>query len=159
MPEAFESAAKIRRRQLKGSWSGPCHVRFLFAYQRIPLGPSPVNSQPPQQFGISKQSPSTSSFLTPIIRGPALFCQSCWTSDACTKDTDQCVRHGSRHLCGDTNILSRQRLGLRVEEFGRGQNTEVGWNYPTFAPVAWPNSPEGRSNPQCGSQSSMPALQ
>jgi hypothetical protein len=49
------------------------------------------------------------------------------------KDTDHHIRHPRRHL-GDRACARRTRgCAWRDDQFGRGQNTVLGWSDPTFA--------------------------
>ena len=53
--------------------------------------------------------------------------------DVCMKDQDHLTRHPRRHL-GDQASTQRTRgCAQRNDQFGRGQNTVLGWSDPTFA--------------------------
>jgi hypothetical protein len=53
--------------------------------------------------------------------------------DRCMKDTVHPISHPRVHL-GRRAIASRRRVCARENaQFGRGQNTELGWSNPTFA--------------------------
>ena len=63
---------------------------------------------------------------------------SCSEGERCMKDTDHPIRHPLRHhrIFG----RARRRTGCpwRGGEFGRGQNTGLGWSDPTFVHVSVP---------------------
>jgi hypothetical protein len=58
--------------------------------------------------------------------------------ERCMKDTDHPVGHLSVHLRLFGRVLSRRSCASRDDQFGRGQNTGLGWSDPTFAHVSVP---------------------
>jgi hypothetical protein len=52
--------------------------------------------------------------------------------DACMKDTDHHMRHPRGHLA-DRTTQGTRGCAWRDDQFGRGQNTLLGWSDPTFA--------------------------
>ncbi len=73
--------------------------------------------------------PTESPFL---LKAPA------GNGDGCMKDTDHPVSHPRSHL-GDRPSVGRTRASAWCgDQFGRGQNTVLGWSDPTFWPVPVP---------------------
>jgi hypothetical protein len=58
--------------------------------------------------------------------------------DGCMKDTDHPIRHPSVHLRISTRVRNRRSCTCHDDQFGRGQNTGLGWSDPTFAHVSVP---------------------
>jgi hypothetical protein len=54
------------------------------------------------------------------------------------KDTDHPIRHPLRHFRLFGNVRSRRSCTWRDDQFGRGQNTGLGWSDPTFVHVSVP---------------------
>jgi len=52
--------------------------------------------------------------------------------DGCMKDTDHYMRHPRGHLGDQANAQGTRACAWREEQFGRGQNTALGWSDPTF---------------------------
>ncbi len=52
--------------------------------------------------------------------------------DGCMKDTDHPIRHPSVHLRISRRVRNRRSCICHDSEFGRGQNTGLGWSDPTF---------------------------
>jgi hypothetical protein len=63
--------------------------------------------------------------------------------DGCVKDTDHPVRHPSVHLRISRRVRNRRSCASRDDQFGRGQNTGLGWSDPTFAHVSVPKVTRG----------------
>ncbi len=53
--------------------------------------------------------------------------------DVCMKDTDHPIRHPRVHLGDRANAQGTRSCARRDDQFGRGQNTVLGWSDPTFA--------------------------
>ncbi len=53
--------------------------------------------------------------------------------DGCMKDTDHRVRHSRVHLDDRATAQRTRGCAWRDDQFGRGQNTVLGWSDPTFA--------------------------
>jgi hypothetical protein len=70
-------------------------------------------------------------------------CQSCASAssegDWCMKDTDHPIRHPLRHRRIFGRARNRGDYTQRSDQFGRGQNTGLGWSDPTFAHDSVPN--------------------
>jgi hypothetical protein len=49
------------------------------------------------------------------------------------KDTDHHIRHPRGHLGGRASAQRTRGCAWRDDQFGRGQNTVLGWSDPTFA--------------------------
>jgi hypothetical protein len=58
--------------------------------------------------------------------------------DGCLKDTDHPIRHPLRHPRIFGRVRSRRSCARHNDQFGRGQNTGLGWSDPTFAHVSVP---------------------
>jgi excisionase family DNA binding protein len=63
--------------------------------------------------------------------------------DGCMKDTDHPIRHPLRHPWIFVRGRSRRRCASRDDQFGRGQNTGLGWSDPTFVQVSVPKAIRG----------------
>jgi len=103
------------------------------------LGPN-SESKNGVRFATSRQ---TSEIDTPAaLHSHAAFLSICGNSypegDGCMKDTDHPIRHPSRHLRIFGRIPSRRDCTWRNDQFGRGQNTGLGWSDPTFVHVSVP---------------------
>jgi hypothetical protein len=58
--------------------------------------------------------------------------------ERCMKDTDHPIRHASVHLRILGRTRSRKPYAGRDDQFGRGQNTGLGWSDPTIVHVSVP---------------------
>ena len=58
--------------------------------------------------------------------------------ERCMKDTDHPIRHLSVHLGIFGRVRNRRSCAGRDDQFGRGQNTGLGWSDPTFVHVSVP---------------------
>jgi hypothetical protein len=58
--------------------------------------------------------------------------------ERCMKDTDHPVGHLSVHLTIFGRVRSRRSCAWHNDQFGRGQNTGLGWSDPTFVHVSVP---------------------
>jgi hypothetical protein len=58
--------------------------------------------------------------------------------ERCMKDTDHPTRHPSVHPRIFGRVRSRRSCACDDDQFGRGQNTGLGWNDPTFVHVSVP---------------------
>ena len=58
--------------------------------------------------------------------------------DGCMKDTDHPIRHPLRHPRIFGKARSRRSCTWHDDQFGRGQNTGLGWSDPTFVHVSVP---------------------
>jgi hypothetical protein len=58
--------------------------------------------------------------------------------DGCMKDTDHPIRHLSVHLRIPRRVRNRRSCAFHDDQFGRGQNTGLGWSDPTFVHVSVP---------------------
>jgi hypothetical protein len=58
--------------------------------------------------------------------------------EQCMKDTDHPIRHPLRHPRIFGRGRGRRSCAWRDDQFGRGQNTGLGWSDPTFAHVSVP---------------------
>ena len=63
--------------------------------------------------------------------------------ERCIKDTVHPIVHFSVHLRISRRIRSRRSCANRDGQFGRGQNTELGWSDPTFVHVSVPKEIRG----------------
>jgi len=63
--------------------------------------------------------------------------------ERCMKDTDHPIRHPSRHPRIFGTVRRRRSCTWHDDEFGRGQNTGLGWSDPTFAHVSVPKVVRG----------------
>jgi hypothetical protein len=52
--------------------------------------------------------------------------------DGCMKDIDHPIRHPSVHLRISRRVRNRRSCTCRDDQFGRGQNTGLGWGEPPF---------------------------
>ena len=52
--------------------------------------------------------------------------------ERCVKDTDHPIVHFSVHVSISRRVRSRRSCACHDEQFGRGQNTGLGWSDPTF---------------------------
>ena len=55
-----------------------------------------------------------------------------WQGDGCMKDTDHHIRHPRGHLGDRANAQRTRGCGWRDDQFGRWQNTVLGWSDPTL---------------------------
>jgi hypothetical protein len=81
-------------------------------------------------------------------RGGALVPRLCRASespegDGCMKNTDHPTRHPSVHTLILGSVMRRKTCTCRDGQFGRVQNTEVGWSDPTFVHVSVPKAIRG----------------
>ena len=53
--------------------------------------------------------------------------------EVCMKDTDHHMRHPRGHLGDRASVQGTRGCAWRDDQFGRGQNTVLGWSDPTFA--------------------------
>jgi hypothetical protein len=60
--------------------------------------------------------------------------------DGCVKDTDHHMRHPRSHLGDQASAQGTRGCAWRDDQFGRGQNTVLGWSDPTFAHGSVPKS-------------------
>jgi hypothetical protein len=67
--------------------------------------------------------------------------------DACMKDTDHRVRHPRVHLDDQVTAQRTRACAWRDDQFGRGQNTVLGWSDPTFAHGSVPKVSRGSLQP------------
>jgi hypothetical protein len=58
--------------------------------------------------------------------------------ERCMKDTDHPIRHLPRHPQIFGKVRSRRSCSCHDDQFGRGQNTGLGWSDPTFVHVSVP---------------------
>jgi hypothetical protein len=58
--------------------------------------------------------------------------------DGCMKDTDHRIRHPLRHPRIFGRVRSRRSCARYDDQFGRGQNTGLGWSDPTFVHASVP---------------------
>ena len=58
--------------------------------------------------------------------------------ERCMKDTDHPLRHPLRHHRIFGRVRRRRSCAWRDDQFGRGQNTGLGWSDPTFVHVSVP---------------------
>jgi hypothetical protein len=63
--------------------------------------------------------------------------------DGCMKDTDHPTRHPSVHTLILGSVMRRKTCTCCDGQFGRIQNTEVGWSDPTFVHVSVPKAIRG----------------
>src|SRR5258708_34562864 len=59
-------------------------------------------------------------------------------SDGCMKDTDHPIRHPLRPPQIFGRVQSKRSCASRDDQFGRGQNTGLGWSDPTFVHASVP---------------------
>jgi hypothetical protein len=67
--------------------------------------------------------------------------------DGCMKETDHPTRHRRVHPGVRANIWDSRGYAWRGSQFGRGQNTVLGWSDPTFGSLWLPKRILGRSSP------------
>jgi hypothetical protein len=63
---------------------------------------------------------------------------SSYEGERCMKDTDHPFRHLLRHLRIFGRVQNRRSCAWHNDQFGRGQNTGLGWSDPTFVHVSVP---------------------
>ena len=63
---------------------------------------------------------------------------SSYEGEQCMKDTDHPFRHLLRHLRIFGRVRNRRSCAWHNDQFGRGQNTGLGWSDPTFVHVSVP---------------------
>ena len=63
---------------------------------------------------------------------------SSYEGERCMKDTDHPFRHLLRHLRIFGRVRNRRSCAWHNDQFGRGQNTGLGWSDPTFVHVSVP---------------------
>ncbi|HKV61750.1 MAG TPA: hypothetical protein VJO16_07550 [Candidatus Acidoferrum sp.] len=63
------------------------------------------------------------------------------------KDTDHHIRHRRGHLGDQVRAKRTSGCVLRDDQFGRAQNTELGWSDPTFAHGSVPKVSRGSLQP------------
>jgi hypothetical protein len=67
-----------------------------------------------------------------------LFANASSEGERCMKDTDHPLRHPLRHHRIFGRVRRRTGCAWREGQFGRGQNTGLGWSDPTFVHVSVP---------------------
>ena len=55
-----------------------------------------------------------------------------WEGDGCMKDTNHRIRHRRGHCVDRASGQGTRGCAWRDDQFGRGQNTVLGWSDPTF---------------------------
>jgi hypothetical protein len=70
-----------------------------------------------------------------------------WKGDGCMKDTVHHMRHHRDHLGDQANAQGTRGCAWRDDQFGRGQNTVLGWSDPTFAHGSVPKVSRGSLQP------------
>jgi hypothetical protein len=112
---------------------------FSHSEMRAPRGPS-FGSRNEVYFATSQHAPeivapeashSRASFLN-IRLDPS------YEGERCMKDTDHPFRHLLRHLRIFERVRNRRSCAWHNDQFGRGQNTGLGWSDPTFVHVSVP---------------------
>jgi len=73
-----------------------------------------------------------------INKWPRLFANASSEGERCMKDTNHPLRHPLRHHRIFGRVRSRTGCAWRKGQFGRGQNTGLGWSDPTFVHVSVP---------------------
>ena len=68
----------------------------------------------------------------------ASLCEASSEGERCMKDTDHPIRHPLRHPRIFGRVRSRRSCAWHDDQFGRGQNTGLGWSDPTFVHVSVP---------------------
>jgi len=63
------------------------------------------------------------------------------------KDTDHHIRHPHGHLGDQASAQGPSGCAWRDDQFGRGQNTVVGWSDPTLAQGSVPKVTRGSLQP------------
>jgi hypothetical protein len=63
------------------------------------------------------------------------------------KDTDHPIRHLCVHLGNQASVRGRRGCASHDDQFGRGQNTALGWSDPTFAHGSVPKVSRGSLQP------------
>ena len=82
----------------------------------------------------ARSTPFSCSFSKHPPADNALFSE----GERCMKDTDHPIRHPSRHPRIFGRVRSRRSCACHDDQFGRGQNTGLGWSDPTFVHVSVP---------------------
>ena len=67
--------------------------------------------------------------------------------DECMRDTDHHIRHPRGHLGDRVSAKWASGCAQRDDQFGRAQNTELGWSDPTFAHGSVPKVSRGSLQP------------
>src|SRR5712664_3436750 len=67
--------------------------------------------------------------------------------DGCIKDTDHHIRHPRDHLGDRASPRGTRGCAWRDDQFGRGQNTVLGWSDPTLAHGSVPKVTRGSLQP------------
>jgi hypothetical protein len=67
--------------------------------------------------------------------------------ERCIRETDHPIVHSSVHLRLSRRVRSRRSCGSYNDQFGRGQNTVLGWSDPTFVHVSVPKQIRGSLQP------------
>ena len=62
----------------------------------------------------------------------------CSEGERCMKDTDHPIRHPLRHRRILGRVRTKRSCSWHDDQFGRGQNTGLGWSDPTFVHVSVP---------------------
>ena len=63
--------------------------------------------------------------------------------ERCIRETDHPIVHSSVHLRLSRRVRSRRSCGSYNDQFGRRQNTGLGWSDPTFVHVSVPKVTRG----------------
>ena len=74
----------------------------------------------------------------PNLRPPGFAAKACSEGERCMKDTVHPIVHFSVHPRIFGRVRSRRSCAWRDDQFGRGQNTGLGWSDPTFVHVSVP---------------------
>lgn len=67
--------------------------------------------------------------------------------DACMKGEDHLIRHLRGHLGDQASARRTRGCAWRDDQFGRGQNTVLGWSDPTFCHLCVAKRPQGSLQP------------
>ncbi len=140
-PDFSHSEMRAARGTLFGMRFGRiCSLAFLSSSPVAAFRSSNSDSRHGVCFGASRQASEIIAPEAPHSR--AVFLSICPNpsseGERCMKDTDHPIRHPLRHPRIFGRVRTERGCTWRCDQFGREQNTGLGWSDPTFVHVSVP---------------------
>ncbi len=76
-----------------------------------------------------------------------------WEGDACTKDTNHCVRHRGGHPSNSASVRNEKKLSIAERSIWTWHGSVLGWSDPTFAHDSVAKVIRGSLQPKCSVRS------
>jgi hypothetical protein len=144
----FESTPNFSRSEMRGTcglffgimFGSIFPLPFLSSSSVAAFRDSDSDSRNEVRFAASRQAREIIAPKAPHPHAAFLNSRSdaCSEGERCMKDTDHPIRHPLRHPRIFGRVLGRRGCAWCDDQFGRGQNTGLGWSDPTFVHVSVP---------------------